>query len=110
MPHMVPGVCGDRGVRILYAAACKHSMAHAGQLRDDGQMQPEALRLRQLAISSLCSSHDAELSGCTASAALLLLASVVITCVQTMPPGFRARCIAWKKGCGRTTSDLADGS
>ena len=34
--HTSPGVRGDGCVCILYAAAVEDSMAHAGQLSDDG--------------------------------------------------------------------------
>lgn len=41
-----PGVGGDGGVGILHGAALKHAVAHGRQLRDDGQVQPQALRLQ----------------------------------------------------------------
>ena len=43
----IPGVGGDGGVCILHAAAGKYAVAHGRQLRDDGQVQPQALRLQE---------------------------------------------------------------
>ena len=102
---IAPWVCGHGGEGIFHTAALKDVVAQSSQLLDDVHVQPQALALCRWVGNSMI-----------LAAEQLVMVSLVLglrdgsfeqpashwdhhTCVQMTPPGFRARCMASKKGC-----------